>query len=173
MDAYGAAALQYGVTEGIPGMRTWAAERLSNRRHEFSIRPNFDRHGLQQGLDLVGKFFWIPATTSCAKIPPIWERFKRSTHIRRGIFPSKPTRTASSRIRSSACSTRRSVSEVSLRHPNFQNPTGRTLSADRRERSCGSASASIFRSSKTTRTENSASRAKTCPRFRRSRRAVA
>src|SRR5579883_1449878 len=38
MDEYGAAALQYSVTEGIPQVRAWVAERL-NRRFGTTFEP--------------------------------------------------------------------------------------------------------------------------------------
>ena len=37
MDEYGAAALQYSVTEGIPEMRDWVARRLSRRTLDRSL----------------------------------------------------------------------------------------------------------------------------------------
>src|SRR5579863_5702400 len=58
MERYGAAALQYSITEGIPEMREWVARRLAAR-----FGRDFDRdqitivNGSQQGLDLIGKIF--------------------------------------------------------------------------------------------------------------------
>ena len=50
----GAAALQYSVTEGIPEMRTWAAERLARRSGRvFSAEDVVIVNGSQQGLDLL------------------------------------------------------------------------------------------------------------------------
>ncbi|MBV8118123.1 MAG: PLP-dependent aminotransferase family protein, partial [Candidatus Eremiobacteraeota bacterium] len=61
MDEYGAAALQYGVTEGIPEMRTWVADRLSSRLDKlFDPTEILIVNGSQQGLDLIGKIFLDP-----------------------------------------------------------------------------------------------------------------
>src|SRR5271165_3193478 len=52
MEAYGAAALQYGVTEGIPEMRTWVAQRLSRRLNTiYDPSEILIVNGSQQGLD--------------------------------------------------------------------------------------------------------------------------
>src|SRR5215472_5705193 len=54
MERVGAAALQYSVTEGIPEMRTWVAERLTRRFGViFSAEAVTIVYGSQQGLDLV------------------------------------------------------------------------------------------------------------------------
>src|SRR5579872_4244723 len=61
MDRRGAAALQYSVTEGIPEMRCWVAERLTRRLGRiFSADDVTIVNGSQQGLDLVGKIFLDP-----------------------------------------------------------------------------------------------------------------
>ncbi len=61
MERYGAAALQYSVTEGIPEMRGWVARRL-NRRFGTALEAESVTivNGSQQGLDLVGKVFLDP-----------------------------------------------------------------------------------------------------------------
>ncbi|HEY9085197.1 MAG TPA: aminotransferase class I/II-fold pyridoxal phosphate-dependent enzyme, partial [Candidatus Tyrphobacter sp.] len=61
MERYGAAALQYSVTEGIPEMRSWVARRLASKFGR-SI-PQDDVlivNGSQQGLDLIGKILIDP-----------------------------------------------------------------------------------------------------------------
>ncbi|HTU80851.1 MAG TPA: hypothetical protein VMF61_01900 [Candidatus Acidoferrales bacterium] len=56
MERYGSAALQYSVTEGIPEMRVWVAERLTRRFGRiFDAESVTIVNGSQQGLDLVGK----------------------------------------------------------------------------------------------------------------------
>ncbi|MEO9169883.1 MAG: aminotransferase class I/II-fold pyridoxal phosphate-dependent enzyme, partial [Candidatus Baltobacteraceae bacterium] len=61
MESYGAAALQYGVTEGIPEMRTWVADRLSAKLQKlYDPSEILIVNGSQQGLDLIGKIFIDP-----------------------------------------------------------------------------------------------------------------
>ncbi len=61
METDGAAALQYGVTEGIPELRSWVAQRLTRRlRHAFDPSQILIVNGSQQGLDLIGKIFLDP-----------------------------------------------------------------------------------------------------------------
>jgi 2-aminoadipate transaminase len=135
MEEYGAPALQYGVTEGIPELRTWVAHRLSSR-----LRTLFDPveililNGSQQGLDLIGKIFIDPGDHVVMENPSYLgaiqafdayqARYVTVETDDDGILPH-------------------SLEHV-LEHtqpfpkflylvPNFQNPTGRTLSAERRE----------------------------------------
>jgi len=57
----GPAALQYSVTEGIPEMRRWVAQRLSGRfDRAFDADHVTIVNGSQQGLDLIGKVFLDP-----------------------------------------------------------------------------------------------------------------
>ena len=61
MENYGAAALQYSVTEGIPEMRRWVASRLGRRfGRTFDAERVTIVNGSQQGLDLIGKIFLDP-----------------------------------------------------------------------------------------------------------------
>ena len=135
MENYGAAALQYGVTEGIPEMRTWVAERLSQRlRRLFDPAEILIVNGSQQGLDLIGKIFLDPGDHVVMENPSYLgaiqafdayqARYLTVETDEDGIIP-------------------RSLEHV-LEHaepfpkflyavPTFQNPTGRTLSRERRE----------------------------------------
>ena len=61
MELRGPAALQYSVTEGIPEMRQWVAQRLSRRvGHTLDAETVTIVNGSQQGLDLIGKIFLDP-----------------------------------------------------------------------------------------------------------------
>ena len=51
----GSAALQYGPTEGVPGLRAWVAESLSTPGDQVPIDEILIVSGSQQGLDLLGK----------------------------------------------------------------------------------------------------------------------
>src|SRR5215469_2217382 len=61
MERRGGAALQYSVTEGIPEMRGWVAERLTRRTGKtFDADAVTIVNGSQQGLDLIAKIFLDP-----------------------------------------------------------------------------------------------------------------
>ncbi len=135
MDEYGAAALQYGVTEGIPEMRTWVADRLSKRLTKlFDPAEILIVNGSQQGLDLIGKIFVDPGDHVVLENPSYLgaiqafdayqARYLTVDTDEDGIIPA-----SLERVLERADPFPKFLYLV----PNFQNPTGRTLSADRRE----------------------------------------
>ncbi|HEY1681853.1 MAG TPA: PLP-dependent aminotransferase family protein [Candidatus Tumulicola sp.] len=136
MEVRGAAALQYSVTEGIPEMRTWAAERLTRRSGRvFSAEDAIIVNGSQQGLDLVGKIFLDPGDHVVLESPSYLGAIQ--------AFDAYQARYLTIATDDDGAIPE-SLEEV-LEHadpfpkflylvPNFQNPTGRTLSAERRER---------------------------------------
>ena len=135
MDEYGAQALQYSVTEGIPEMREWVARRLT-----MLLNRSFDPesvvmvNGSQQGLDLVGKIFLDPGDHVVLEHPSYLgaiqafdayqARYLTVETDDDGMIPE-----SLERVLERADPFPKFVYLV----PNFQNPTGRTLAADRRE----------------------------------------
>jgi 2-aminoadipate transaminase len=135
MEEYGAAALQYGVTEGIPEMRTWVADRLSDRLHKlFDPSEILIVNGSQQGLDLIGKIFLDPGDHVVCEHPTYLgaiqafdayqARYLSVDTDEDGIVPH-----SLERVLERADPFPKFLYVI----PNFQNPTGRTLAADRRE----------------------------------------
>jgi 2-aminoadipate transaminase len=135
MDEYGAAALQYGVTEGIPEMRSWVADRLSNRLHTlFDPTEILIVNGSQQGLDLIGKIFIDPGDHIVLENPSYLgaiqafdayqARYLTADTDEDGIIPA-----SLERLLAHADPFPKFLYLV----PNFQNPTGRTLAGERRE----------------------------------------
>jgi 2-aminoadipate transaminase len=135
MEEYGAAALQYGVTEGIPEMRSWVADRLSNRLHTlFDPTEILIVNGSQQGLDLIGKIFIDPGDHIVLENPSYLgaiqafdayqARYLTAETDEDGIIPA-----SLERLLAHADPFPKFLYLV----PNFQNPTGRTLAGDRRE----------------------------------------
>ncbi len=136
MQQFGAAALQYSVTEGIPEMRSWVAQRLS---------PKFGRdipaddvsivNGSQQGLDLIGKIFIDPGDHVVLENPSYLgaiqafdayeARYLTVETDEDGMLPA-----SLERVLDQADPFPKFLYLI----PNFQNPTGRTLAGDRRER---------------------------------------
>ena len=135
MEQYGPAALQYSVTEGIPEMRRWVAARLSKR---FGV--NFEpehvliTNGSQQGLDLLAKIYLDPGDHVVLENPSYLGAIQ--------AFDSYQARYLT--VETDAEGMVPESLEAALAHaspppkfvyliPNFQNPTGRTLSGERRE----------------------------------------
>ncbi|HMF27344.1 MAG TPA: PLP-dependent aminotransferase family protein, partial [Candidatus Cybelea sp.] len=135
MKRVGAAALQYSVTEGIPEMRTWVAERLTRRFGViFSAEAVQIVNGSQQGLDLVGKIFLDPGDHVVLEDPSYLgaiqafdayqTRYLTVETDEDGLIPG-----SLERVLEHADPFPKFLYLV----PNFQNPTGRTLSGRRRE----------------------------------------
>jgi 2-aminoadipate transaminase len=127
--------LQYGVTEGIPQLRRWVAERLTRRlEHEFDPSQILIVNGSQQGLDLIGKIFLDPGDHVVMEHPSYLgaiqaldayqARYLGVETDEDGIVPH-----ALERLLEHADPFPKFLYAV----PNFQNPTGRTLSGERRE----------------------------------------
>jgi 2-aminoadipate transaminase len=136
MEHYGPAALQYSVTEGIPEMRRWVAERLTRRLGRIVDAESVTIvNGSQQGLDLVGKVFLDPGDHVVLEDPSYLgaiqafdayqTRYLTVDTDEDGLIPE-----SLERVLERADPFPKFLYLV----PNFQNPTGRTLSGPRRER---------------------------------------
>ncbi|MFN2450468.1 MAG: PLP-dependent aminotransferase family protein [Candidatus Baltobacteraceae bacterium] len=136
MREVGALALQYGVTDGIPELREWVADRLTH-----IVGARFDAsqilivNGSQQGLDLIAKIFVDPGDHVVLENPSYLgaiqafdayqARYLVAETDEHGIIPE-----SLEHVLAHAQPLPKFVYLV----PNFQNPTGRTLAAERRER---------------------------------------
>jgi 2-aminoadipate transaminase len=132
----GPPALQYSITDGIPELRQWVAERLSSH-----IGATYDpsqiliANGSQQGLDLIAKIFIDPGDHIVLENPSYLgaiqafdayqARYITAETDEDGMVPES--------LEHVLAHTEPTPKFVYL-IPNFQNPTGRTLAADRRER---------------------------------------
>src|SRR5665213_3613582 len=119
MDEFGAQALQYSVTEGITEMREWVARRLTMRFNR-GIDPDavVMVNGSQQGLDLIGKIYLDPGDHVVLEHPSYLGAIQ--------AFDAYQARYL-------ALETADPFPKFVYLIPNFQNPTGRTLAAERRE----------------------------------------
>ena len=135
MATVGPAALQYSVTEGIPEMRKWVAQRVS-KRFAIDIEPEevLITNGSQQGLDILAKIFIDPGDHVVLENPSYLgaiqafdsyqARYLTVDTDEDGMIPE-----SLDRVLAHADALPKFVYLV----PNFQNPTGRTLAASRRE----------------------------------------
>ncbi|MFN2461540.1 MAG: PLP-dependent aminotransferase family protein [Candidatus Velthaea sp.] len=130
----GAAALQYSVTEGIPEMREWVAGRL-NGMHGTAFTPDdvIITGGSQQALDLFAKIFLDPGDAVVLENPsylgaiqafdayePRYLPVDTDAH---GIVPAALAETLARE---------RPTPKFLYLTPNYQNPTGVTLTLERR-----------------------------------------
>ncbi|HXB83956.1 MAG TPA: PLP-dependent aminotransferase family protein [Candidatus Acidoferrum sp.] len=131
----GPAALQYSVTEGIPEMRQWVAQRLSRRvGHTLDAETVTIVNGSQQGLDLIGKIFLDPGDHVVLENPTYLgtiqafdayqARYLTVDTDEDGLLPESLE---------GVLERADPFPKLLYLVPNFQNPTGRTLSARRRE----------------------------------------
>lgn len=136
MERIGPKSLQYSVTEGIPEMREWVAQRLTERFFaRFAAEEVLVTNGSQQGLDLIAKIFLDPGDHVALENPSYLGAIQ--------AFDSYQARYLT--VDTDADGMLPDSLEAVLSHaeplpkfvylvPNFQNPTGRTLSPERRER---------------------------------------
>jgi 2-aminoadipate transaminase len=132
----GSLALQYGVTDGIPELRAWVADRLT---HHIDAKYDASNilivNGSQQGLDLIAKILIDPGDHIVLERPSYLgaiqafdayqARYVTADTDDDGMVPES--------LEQVLARTEPLPKFVYL-IPNFQNPTGRTLAADRRER---------------------------------------
>ncbi len=130
----GAAAFQYSVTEGVPELRAWIAERMS-ARHGAAVEAAdvVVTSGSQQGLDLFGRVLLDPGDTVVVENPSYLgalqafdayePRYLTVPTDAGGIVPEALER---------ALREATPAPKFLYLIPNFQNPTGVTLAADRR-----------------------------------------
>jgi 2-aminoadipate transaminase len=132
----GPAALQYSVTDGIAELRAWIAERLTDKiGAQYDASEVLVVNGSQQGLDLLGKIFIDPGDHIVLENPSYigaiqafdayQARYLVAQTDEDGMIPE-----SLEHVLAHAEPLPKFVYLV----PNFQNPTGRTLAADRRER---------------------------------------
>jgi 2-aminoadipate transaminase len=125
-----AAALQYSATEGYLPLREWVAQRYSV--NGASIRPSqvLITTGSQQALDLLGKVLIDPASRVLVETPTYLGALQ-SFSMYEPNYVQVPT-DEHGLIPSSLDATLTAGARLLYAQPNFQNPTGRRLSLERR-----------------------------------------
>ena len=128
----GRQALQYGATEGYRPLREWIAEYMSSEGIPVSIENVLITTGSQQAIDLVGKVL-IDEDDQVVVESPTYLAALQAWNVYGARYLQVPT-------------DNRGMSTSELRHalakhpkliyslPNYQNPTGVTLSLERRKR---------------------------------------
>jgi len=129
----GPAALQYGPSEGVPALRQWIAEEMQARGIRARADDVLVTNGSQQVLDLVGKILLNPGDVVLTENPTYLAAIQAFQTLQARFVPV-PT-DAEGLIPEA-------VPELIRRHrpkflytiPTFQNPTGITLTPERRAR---------------------------------------
>jgi 2-aminoadipate transaminase len=135
MREVGSLALQYSVTDGIPELREWVAERLTaHSGAHFEARDVLIVNGSQQGLDLIAKIFIDPGDHIVLENPSYLgaiqafdayqARYLTADTDENGMIPESLERVLGHS---------EPLPKFVYLIPNFQNPTGRTLAPERRE----------------------------------------
>ncbi|MBV8721684.1 MAG: PLP-dependent aminotransferase family protein [Candidatus Eremiobacteraeota bacterium] len=136
MQRRGAAALQYSVTEGLSEMRRWVAERLTLRTNRiFEAETVSIVNGSQQGLDLVGKIFLDPGDHVVLENPSYLGAIQAfDAYQARYLVVDTDDDGAIPESLEAVLDRADPFPKFVYLVPNFQNPTGRTLARDRRDR---------------------------------------
>ena len=132
----GAAALQYGPTDGYAPLRAWIAQSLSGPALRVAPEQVLITSGSQQGLDLVGKVL-VDAGDAIAVETPTYlgalqalgqyfPRFVSRPGDEGGLLPDQIEPTLQQALGKDP------RAKLLYAIPTFQNPTGRTLSLQRR-----------------------------------------
>ncbi|WP_439823016.1 PLP-dependent aminotransferase family protein [Deinococcus marmoris] len=128
LDRYGPAALQYSTTEGHPPLREWIGNRAGIPAANVQIVT-----GSQQGLDLLGKILISEGDTVLVEAPTYLGALQ-SFQPYGPSYVQMPTDDGGIDLDALEAILRTTPAKLLYAVPNFQNPTGRTLSAERRRR---------------------------------------
>jgi 2-aminoadipate transaminase len=134
LESDGALALQYGPSEGYRPLREFLAERLSRAGILCSCDDLLITNGSQQALDLIAKITLDPGDAVLVEKPTYLGALQAFNQY-------QPTYAVASMDEDGMCvdeveqllSTNRRIKFI-YAIPNFQNPTGRTMSLERRRR---------------------------------------
>ncbi len=128
---YAADALQYGLTEGFPPLRKALAARLSTKSIPVGAEEVLITSGSQGVLDAIGKILISPRDRIAVESPTYLGALQAFTPYEPEYLPLVCDDDGLIPDSLDALLKRRAVKFVYL-VPNFQNPTGRTLSMPRR-----------------------------------------
>jgi 2-aminoadipate transaminase len=133
LEREGDAALQYGPAEGHPPLREWVADRLRAQGLPGSAENVLITNGSQQGLDLVARLFLDPEKIVVLEDPTYLAALQ--------IFASLETNYDINHVNGEGVEDFTGVARrlrgrppgLFYTLPNFQNPTGVTMSLERRQ----------------------------------------
>ncbi len=127
----GRSALQYGPTEGYTPLRQWVADDFRKRGVDISLDEVLIVSGSQQALDMLGKLFFDPGSKVLVEAPSYLGALQ-SFSLFEPVYAPVPTDEGGlipERITDTLAAGARFLYAL----PNFQNPTGVSLSTARRQ----------------------------------------
>jgi len=130
LDSNGKTALQYGPTEGYAPLREWVANNLRKMGAKVAADNILLVSGSQQALDLLGKVLINPGQPVLVETPTYLGALQ-AFNLFEPVYRSVPSDDGG--LRPDAITEEMAAGASFLYAlPNFQNPTGRTLTAERR-----------------------------------------
>ena len=129
---HGSRALQYSQSEGVPPLREWIAAEMGRRGIRANAEDVLVTNGSQQVLDLVGKLFLNPGDVVLTENPTYLAAIQafQTFEVR---FVPVPTDGDGLIPEALPALIKQHRPKFLYTIPNFQNPTGITLTAARRE----------------------------------------
>ena len=133
LEREGAAALQYGLTEGHGPLREWIAARLRARGTDSSVERVLITSGSQQGIDLVAKLLLDRGDGVVVEAPTYLAAIQAFSAYEAVLHPV-PSDDGGMDVDALGEVLRRQPVKLIYLVPDFQNPKGTTLEASRRAR---------------------------------------
>lgn len=132
LSQYGARALQYGPSEGFMPLREWISEEMGRRGIKAAPADVLVTNGSQQVLDLAGKLFLNPGDVVLTENPTYLAAIQAFQTFEVKFVPV-PTDANGLIPEALPELVRQHKPKFLYTIPNFQNPTGITLSGERRQ----------------------------------------
>lgn len=131
---YGSTALQYSVTEGIPQLRQRIASEFHTNERTISINNVVITQGSQQGLDLLSKLFLDKGSVVFTENPSYLGALQSFQLFRAEIVPIPSDEDGIQPTSLMERLKQKKRPALVYLMPNFQNPTGSSLSLERRRK---------------------------------------
>jgi 2-aminoadipate transaminase len=132
LDKYGNEALQYSLTTGVPLLKQYLADRISKSGLEYSPDAIQITGGSQQGLDIIGRIFIEPGSVVLTEEPTYLGALQAFSFYQAQFVSVKTDQDGV--IPSDLEYKIKEFNPVFIYLvPNFQNPSGITMSKERRE----------------------------------------
>ena len=132
LSQFGSQALQYSQSEGFMPLREWIAAEMGQRGVKAVAEDVLMTNGSQQGLDLAGKLFLNPGDVVLTENPTYLAAIQAFQAYEAKFVPV-PTDNDGLIPEALPALIKQHRPKFLYTIPNFQNPTGLTLSAPRRE----------------------------------------
>ena len=131
LDFSGSTALQYGSTEGFEPLRQWIVEYSAQAGININANNVMISSGSQQGLDLIGRVFINPGDRILVEAPTYLGALQ-AWNAYQAEYISVDSDEHGMKIDALEAALRAGPKFIYVL-PNFQNPTGRTMSLERRK----------------------------------------